>query len=190
MACPESRTHATEVGATPAQRVRLRDGGGGWRELTLRAAGHGHYRLEDQGRTQSLWAQRLSDGGWLLIDEASGRVADLLLDRVGPRLSVHSATVDEQLERAEERRLTRALSSPQELPGSAGPLPIAAPMPGRVAKLLVGVGEAVAAGQAVAAVEAMKMENELYSPRAGRVAALLAAAGDHVEAGQALLVIA
>lgn len=59
-----------------------------------------------------------------------------------------------------------------------------------MAKLLVRLGDQVAAGQAVAAVEAMKMENELCSPRAGRVTAVLVDKGDHVEAGQALLVIA
>jgi biotin carboxyl carrier protein len=44
---------------------------------------------------------------------------------------------------------------------------IAAPMPGRVVRILVAAGDEVAARQAIVVVEAMKMENELRAPRAG-----------------------
>ncbi len=44
---------------------------------------------------------------------------------------------------------------------------VAAAMPGRVLRVLVGVGDAVVAGQPLVVLEAMKMENEVKSP-AGR----------------------
>ena len=64
---------------------------------------------------------------------------------------------------------------------------IAAPMPGRVVKILVAPGDDVQADQPVAIVEAMKMENEIRTVRAGRVAKIGAVAGDTVDGG-ALLV--
>jgi biotin carboxyl carrier protein len=61
-------------------------------------------------------------------------------------------------------------------------------MPGRIAKVLVQVGDAVAARQGLVVVEAMKMENELRSPRAGTVVEIRVVEGARVES-QALLVI-
>jgi len=51
----------------------------------------------------------------------------------------------------------------------------------------VEVGQAIAAGQVVCVVEAMKVFNEVRCGRGGTVAALLVASGQEVEAGQALL---
>jgi biotin carboxyl carrier protein len=64
-----------------------------------------------------------------------------------------------------------------------------APMPGKVVKVLVAVGDDVESGQGVVVVEAMKMQNELKSPRAGRVAAVSAQANQTVNAGTVLVTI-
>ncbi len=66
---------------------------------------------------------------------------------------------------------------------------VAAPMPGKVIKLLVQPGEAVEEGQPVLIVEAMKMEHTLRAPRAGTVTALHCEEGQQVNAGVPLLVI-
>ena len=66
---------------------------------------------------------------------------------------------------------------------------IVAPMPGRVVKVLVERGQAVAARQGVIVVEAMKMENELRAPRAGTVSEVLVSEGMSVEAHATLVVI-
>ena len=60
-------------------------------------------------------------------------------------------------------------------------------MPGRVVKLLVGVGDAVAKGQSLMILEAMKMEHTLVSPRDGVVERVAFAEGQLVPA-DALLV--
>ena len=75
--------------------------------------------------------------------------------------------------------------------GSAaeGTKTIIAPMPGKVVRILVQEGDQVQAGQGVAVVEAMKMQNELKSPKQGAVQKVVAAEGDSVNAGDALLVI-
>jgi biotin carboxyl carrier protein len=62
-------------------------------------------------------------------------------------------------------------------------------MPGRVVKVLVRPGDAVAARQPVVVVEAMKMENELRAPRAGTVAEVRVNEGVSVEANAVLVVL-
>ena len=57
---------------------------------------------------------------------------------------------------------------------------VRAPMPGLVLRVLVAAGDSVEAGQGVAVLEAMKMENELKAPSAGTVASV------HAEAGAAV----
>jgi biotin carboxyl carrier protein len=64
---------------------------------------------------------------------------------------------------------------------------IAAPMPGRVVRVLVKPGDEVTMRQGLVIVEAMKMENELGAPRAGRVAEVLVSEGQSVEAGRLLV---
>ena len=59
-----------------------------------------------------------------------------------------------------------------------------APMPGLLVRLDVGAGDAVEAGQPLAVVEAMKMENILRAQKAGRVKAVSAAAGDSLAVDQ------
>jgi biotin carboxyl carrier protein len=68
-----------------------------------------------------------------------------------------------------------------------GRLGVRAPIPGRLAKILVQVGAVVKAGQPLVVVEAMKMENEIRSPRDGTVGAISCAEGASVEAGQELV---
>lgn len=71
----------------------------------------------------------------------------------------------------------------------SGEVAIRAPMPGLVVALRVELGQAVAAGDNVAILESMKMENEIKAPRAGTVERIDVAAGDSVEQGQILVVI-
>ncbi|MDQ2834082.1 MAG: biotin/lipoyl-binding protein [Acidobacteriota bacterium] len=73
--------------------------------------------------------------------------------------------------------------------GAAGPRAVKAPMPGRVVRLLVAVGEEVAEGQGIIVIEAMKMQNELKAPKAGRVLRITAAVEDTVASGEVLAVI-
>jgi pyruvate carboxylase subunit B len=64
-----------------------------------------------------------------------------------------------------------------------------APMPGRVLRYLVEVGDHVEAGQGLVVVEAMKMENELAAAGGGRVEALHISAGENVDKGVLLVSI-
>lgn len=73
--------------------------------------------------------------------------------------------------------------------GTAGPRAIKAPMPGRVVRVLVVVGDEVAEQQGVVVIEAMKMQNELKSPKAGRVVRVAVAVGDAVGAGEVMVTV-
>jgi len=94
------------------------------------------------------------------------------------------------------RRVEFAVSDPRSLrasrgagAGADGPRAVKAPMPGRVVRVLVAVGDEVAAQQGLMVIEAMKMQNELKSPKAGRVARLGAAEGETVQPGEVLVVV-
>jgi 3-methylcrotonyl-CoA carboxylase alpha subunit len=63
------------------------------------------------------------------------------------------------------------------------------PMPGLVRAVAVVAGQAVAAGDRLAVIEAMKMEHVLTAARDGVVAEVMVAAGDQVEAGAALIAL-
>jgi biotin carboxyl carrier protein len=63
---------------------------------------------------------------------------------------------------------------------------ITAPMPGKVVRILAGVGAQVETGQSVIVIEAMKMQNELKAPKAGVVKKINVVEGAAVEAGQSL----
>jgi len=65
----------------------------------------------------------------------------------------------------------------------------ASPLPGRVVAVLVGDGDPVVSGQALAIVEGMKMQHTVRAGRDGRVARVKVAAGDQVEAEAVLLEI-
>jgi 3-methylcrotonyl-CoA carboxylase alpha subunit len=67
---------------------------------------------------------------------------------------------------------------------------LTAPMPGKVVAFMVAAGDRVQRGQALAVMEAMKMEHTINAPRDGVVDELLYAAGDQVSEGGELLRLA
>jgi len=75
-----------------------------------------------------------------------------------------------------------------EVHGEAGRL--TAPMPGKVVSFAVQAGDTVKKGQALAVMEAMKMEHTIAAPADGVVQELLYAPGDQVTEGSELLRLA
>ena len=82
--------------------------------------------------------------------------------------------------------------TPAEPPKAApaGGAQITCPMPGKIWKLNVREGDAVEEGQLVLVLEAMKMENEIFSPAKGQIAQINCKEGDSVNTGDVLVVIA
>jgi acetyl/propionyl-CoA carboxylase alpha subunit len=73
--------------------------------------------------------------------------------------------------------------------GGAGSGSVTAPMPGKVVKVLVAVGDTVTAGQPLVVVEAMKMETTLVAEVDGTVATVGADVGAMIDAGAVLVAI-
>jgi 3-methylcrotonyl-CoA carboxylase alpha subunit len=90
------------------------------------------------------------------------------------------------------RRFRFDLPDPLAVDAAAGPGAdiVTAPMPGLVKAVFVAPGQAVAKGDRLAILEAMKMEHTLAAGRDGQVAEVLAAPGAQVEAGAALIRLA
>jgi biotin carboxyl carrier protein len=109
--------------------------------------------------------------GYLYPDEDTWQV--LLL---GKSYSVH--VMDER-----ERRLR----SSAFLSIATGEYTLKAPMPGLIIAVQVDEGQQVQAGQILAVLESMKMQNELRAPRAGKVTRLRIKSGDSVKQKQILL---
>jgi biotin carboxyl carrier protein len=66
---------------------------------------------------------------------------------------------------------------------------VAAPMPGKVVRVLVREGDAVEVGQGLVVVEAMKMQNEMKALRSGSVVEVRVRDGETVSAGDVLVVL-
>lgn len=72
----------------------------------------------------------------------------------------------------------------------AGANTVAAPMQGTVLKMNVKVGDTVAPNGLVCILEAMKMENEIFSEKGGKVVAINAPVGTSVQAGDVIVTLA
>lgn len=66
---------------------------------------------------------------------------------------------------------------------------ITSPMPGTIVRINATVGDAVAKGQSVLVLEAMKMENDILSPGDGKITAMNVSQGDTVQGGSILFEI-
>jgi len=76
---------------------------------------------------------------------------------------------------------TRSARRPAEVAGE-----LAAPMPGRVRRILVAEGSPVTRGEVIFVLEAMKMEHAIRAPRDGVVRAIAPREGEMVDAGAIL----
>ncbi|MBO5420219.1 MAG: acetyl-CoA carboxylase biotin carboxyl carrier protein subunit [Bacteroidales bacterium] len=74
-------------------------------------------------------------------------------------------------------------------PASGAGKKITSPLPGVIVALKVNVGDKVAAGQEVAVLEAMKMENSIEAETPGTVTAIHVAKGDSVLEGAPIITI-
>lgn len=86
-------------------------------------------------------------------------------------------------------------AAPQTAPTSnssepvQGATQVLAPMPGNIFKINVNVGDMVKKGDVVIVLEAMKMENEIFSDVDGKVVGIRVNTGDSVNTGDVLVSI-
>ena len=80
-----------------------------------------------------------------------------------------------------------SLTAPAVTEAGAGA--VLAIMPGKIIRVMAGVGQQVEEGEPVCVLEAMKMENELHARQSGTVRAVHVKPGDDVEKDQVLIEI-
>lgn len=84
-----------------------------------------------------------------------------------------------------------APTAPATAPAASGAgKPVTSPLPGVIVEISVKVGDSVKAGQQVAVLEAMKMENAIEADHAGTVTAVHVNKGDSVLEGVPIVTIA
>ena len=108
--------------------------------------------------------------------------------RIAPRpdgsLTLHSGLAEYHAEISDPRSWRGRRHGALEAQGRQQ---IAAPMPGKIVRILVKQGDTVEAGQGLLVVEAMKMQNEIRSPKGGKIEKLFAKEGQPVNVGEVLL---
>ncbi len=175
-----------DVAADPTGEIKI-DGGAS--ETKVAAPAHDRRTVEVNGKNYEF-----------RIVESQVDSGEFLLELAGELIVVRASEVAEEVTPA---KMTVAPAAPAVAGTDAGPASettmasakevkngVRAPMPGKIAKVLVKVGQDLKEGDPVLVLEAMKMENELRSASAGTVAEVLVAEGDQAEAGQLLIAFA
>jgi biotin carboxyl carrier protein len=153
------------------------------------------HRLELK-KTDAGWECRL-DGRAIQVDAIMPRrdVLSLIIDGRSYEIKREQTATDlylwvEGTPFVVELRDPRSLRSRQKTAGNEkGPVKIAAPMPGRVVRVMITENHEVEAGQGLLVVEAMKMQNEIKSPKKGTVKKILVSPGTAVNPGDILAVV-
>jgi biotin carboxyl carrier protein len=109
-----------------------------------------------------------------------GRAGEWIVTIRGRPVAVTARSHRERLLAEASRALTR----------SAGPVEVRASLPGLVVRVAVSLGDAVAAGDPLVTIEAMKMQNEIRAPRAGSVTAIQVEPGQTITGGALLVRLA
>jgi biotin carboxyl carrier protein len=158
--------------------------GGQQRKVRLERDAEERYRVWLDGEPVEADAQLLRPGVLSLI--LDGRAHRVVLEEAVEETAVHVGR-ERFAYRVNDPRSLRSRRRGSE--SGDGPATLKASMPGRVVRVVHAQGDAVAVGQGVLVIEAMKMQNEVKSPKDGTVMQLMVAAGDTVSAGQVLAVI-
>jgi len=154
-------------------RIRYRSGDRHY-EVEVTPRGDGQFHVSVDGVTLDVRAELR--GGALELTSSAG-AARAWVSRVGDRRFVSAPAIGEAILEVE---VGRRRTSGEET-GS-----LSSPMPGKVVKVLVAVGDEVEKGQPLLIVEAMKTELQIAAPRAGKVTSIALDEGELCDAGQAL----
>ncbi len=141
------------------------------------------FNIETQSQSDT-WSVTIADKGYQV--HTGGR-SQYIVDGQGQRRVVaaveHNGTCYVEI----DSRVFEAREPSEDSFGGAGGEHAAdkdkifAPMPGRIVKIMVAVGDSVELKQPMVIVEAMKMENQVNAKARGKVKAINFAAGDQVD---------
>jgi biotin carboxyl carrier protein len=147
------------------------------------------WQVAVDGRTIEIDSEQLS-----AVHEVEPGVYSVLIDGTSYEIRI-AATPQGVIVDTGGRRFSADINDPRDSSRKSrasvgsGRQTVAAPMPGKVIRVLVSAGDAVEAGQGLIVVEAMKMQNEMKAARPGKVIEVRAEAGQTVSAGDTLVVL-
>lgn len=119
----------------------------------------------------------------------NGKTYEVDVEEVGGVQSVPAAAPVAQAAPAAAPAPKAAPAAPKAA-APAGAATVNSPMPGTIVSVKVNVGDTVKNGDLVAVLEAMKMENEIFSSVDGKVVGISVSNGDSVNTGDVIVSIA
>jgi len=142
----------------------------------------GTYIVEIDGQRHHVDAQKLEGDFYTIL--TGGRSYEVSVEVGKNGYHVRHGAADQMVMLTDPGRRAREARHAAD-----GPLEVVSAMPGKVVRLLVTEGDEVAKGQAIAVIEAMKMENEIAADKAGTIRSIAVRPGQSVEGGGKLMVI-
>ena len=130
------------------------------------------------------------------VNSVSGNIADVTVNGTSyqvementPPAPVQAATAAPSAPVAPSAPAAQPAAAPAQKPVTGGKS-VTSPLPGVIIAVKVNTGDTVKAGQVVAILEAMKMENEIQAEYDGTVTAVNVAKGDSVLEGAAIVTL-
>lgn len=131
------------------------------------------------------------------INSVEGNIADVMVNGASYQVEMENAPAPVQKPAqapaaavASTGSATTTTPAPKAAASAGAGKPVTSPLPGVIIEVSVKEGQTVKAGQKVAVLEAMKMENEIQAPADGTVTAILVNKGDSVLEGAEIVKIA
>lgn len=131
------------------------------------------------------------------VNSVEGNIADVTVNGTSYKVEMENAPAApvqapvQQAAPAPAPAPQAAPAAPAAAPAASGAgKPVTSPLPGVIIEVSVKVGDAVKAGQQVAVLEAMKMENAIEADHAGTVTAIHVNKGDSVLEGAPIVTVA
>jgi len=130
----------------------------------------------------------------VMVNSVEGNTADVTVNGTGYKVEMENApaapaAAPKSEPAAAPAPVAAAPAAPAAKAAGEGQT-VTSPLPGLIIEVSVKEGQAVKAGQKVAVIEAMKMENEIQAPADGTVTAVLVGKGDSVLEGAPVVKIA
>lgn len=127
------------------------------------------------------------------IGKIEGKTADVTVNGVSYQVEMENApaapAAPVAAAPAAAAPAAQAAPAPAAQPAGEGKS-VTSPLPGVIIEVSVKEGQAVKAGQKVAVLEAMKMENEIAAPADGVVTSIRVSKGDSLQEGDEIMKIA
>ena len=128
------------------------------------------------------------------IGSVQGNLAQVTVNQIPYTVTIDTPgqVRSEAVTRIADPMPTAVPAKPVPKPAASKPtnwVKVTAPLPGKLLSLLVKAGDPVLAGQVVAVIEAMKMENDIQSPLDGAVKEVGVATGADLATGDLIMVI-